>query len=180
MTCVQWYLYTSHNIHLFCSFGNHVALGIYILNLDSKVQGANMGFTWVLLAPDGPHVGPPPPLNLALRESCIIGVPSILCKCHSYSFHFQFSPTVMFSLYHRDALSCAACLHNAHQTSLQSHPYNLLYAIVDHPSWHNGISLPPWALWELQTTLPVISNVQSYMSTCHLMRYICSPKSWNI
>ena len=25
---------------------------------DSKVHGANMGPTWVLLAPDGPHVGP--------------------------------------------------------------------------------------------------------------------------
>ena len=25
---------------------------------DSKVSGANMGPTWVLLAPDGPHVGP--------------------------------------------------------------------------------------------------------------------------
>ena len=32
--------------------------------LDSKVQGANMGPTWVLLAHDGPHVGP---MNLAIR-----------------------------------------------------------------------------------------------------------------
>ena len=32
---------------------------------DSKVHGANMGPTWVLLAPDGPHVGP---INLAVRE----------------------------------------------------------------------------------------------------------------
>ena len=31
---------------------------------DSKVQGANVGPTWVLSAPDGPHVGP---LNLAIR-----------------------------------------------------------------------------------------------------------------
>ena len=31
---------------------------------DSKVQGANMGPTWVLSAPDGPHVGP---MNLAIR-----------------------------------------------------------------------------------------------------------------
>ena len=27
-------------------------------NPDSKVHGANMGSTWVLSAPDGPHVGP--------------------------------------------------------------------------------------------------------------------------
>ena len=29
----------------------------------SKVHGANMGPTWVLSAPDGPHVGP---MNLAI------------------------------------------------------------------------------------------------------------------
>ena len=32
--------------------------------LDSKVHGANMGPTWVLSAPDGPHAGP---MNLAIR-----------------------------------------------------------------------------------------------------------------
>ena len=31
---------------------------------DSKVHGANMEPTWVLSAPDGPHVGP---MNLAIR-----------------------------------------------------------------------------------------------------------------
>ena len=31
---------------------------------DSKVHGANIGPTWVLSAPDGPHVGP----NLANRD----------------------------------------------------------------------------------------------------------------
>ena len=31
---------------------------------DSKVHGANMGPTWVLSGPDGPHVGP---MNLAIR-----------------------------------------------------------------------------------------------------------------
>ena len=34
-------------------------------NPDSKVHGANMGPTWVLSAPDGPHVGP---MNFAIRE----------------------------------------------------------------------------------------------------------------
>ena len=43
---------------------------------DSKVHGANMGPTWVLSAPDGPHVGP---MNFAIRgvlcskKSCVIG-----------------------------------------------------------------------------------------------------------
>ena len=35
---------------------------------DSKVHGANMGPTWVLSAPDGPHVGP---MNLAFRVGII-------------------------------------------------------------------------------------------------------------
>ena len=38
---------------------------------DSKVHGANMGPTWVLSAPAGPHVGP---TNLAIRERAILGV----------------------------------------------------------------------------------------------------------
>ena len=33
---------------------------------DSKVHGANMGPTWALSAPCGPHVGP---INLAIRDS---------------------------------------------------------------------------------------------------------------
>ena len=33
---------------------------------DNKVHGANMGPTWVLSAPDGPHVGP---INLAIRAA---------------------------------------------------------------------------------------------------------------
>ena len=32
---------------------------------NSKVHGANSGPTWVLSAPDGPHVGP---MNLVIRE----------------------------------------------------------------------------------------------------------------
>ena len=34
------------------------------LDPDSNVQGANMGPTWVLSAPDGPYDGP---MNLAVR-----------------------------------------------------------------------------------------------------------------
>ena len=33
---------------------------------DSKVHGANAGPTWVLPAPDGPHVGP---MNIAIMVS---------------------------------------------------------------------------------------------------------------
>ena len=34
----------------------------------SKVHGANMDPTWVLSAPDGPHVGP---MNLAIRGNSL-------------------------------------------------------------------------------------------------------------
>ena len=36
-----------------------------IIIRESKVHGANMGPTWVLTAPDGPHFGP---MNLAIRD----------------------------------------------------------------------------------------------------------------
>ena len=39
---------------------------------ESKVHGANMGPTWVLSSPDGPHVGP---MNFAIRGVYILRVP---------------------------------------------------------------------------------------------------------
>ena len=42
---------------------------------DSKVHGANMGPTWVLSAPDGPHVGP---MNLAIRGALL--EPCLVCQ----------------------------------------------------------------------------------------------------
>ena len=57
---------------------------------DSKVRGATMGPTWVLSAPDGPHVGP---MNLAIRavfQLCLSKVPAIIerrcyiCKVFSH------------------------------------------------------------------------------------------------
>ena len=38
---------------------------------DSKVHGANMGPTWVLSAPNGPHVGP---MNLVIRGCSLVSV----------------------------------------------------------------------------------------------------------
>ena len=50
----------------YCSDAHKIAKKIESKhNPDSKVHGANMGPTWVLSAPDGPHVGP---MNLAIRE----------------------------------------------------------------------------------------------------------------
>ena len=41
---------------------------IWLTSPESEVHGANMGLTWVLSAPDGPHFGP---MNLAIREHTI-------------------------------------------------------------------------------------------------------------
>ena len=50
-------------------------------NPNSKVHGANMGPTWVLSAPNGPHVGP---MNLVIREG--LGHTRVTCGqamgCH--------------------------------------------------------------------------------------------------
>ena len=43
-------------------YGRTKFIWVWIAN---KVHGANMGPTWVLSAPDGPHVGP---MSLAIRE----------------------------------------------------------------------------------------------------------------
>ena len=48
--------------HVFMTWRNRFA---FYYNPDSKIHGANMRPTWVLPAPDGPHVGP---MNLAIWE----------------------------------------------------------------------------------------------------------------
>ena len=58
-----WYMFQ------FEMYGFFSSLPKSIYSPDSKVDGANMGPTWVLSAPDGPHVGP---INLAIREVFII------------------------------------------------------------------------------------------------------------
>ena len=51
----------SFHIPIYCSV-------IYLFRLipDSRVHGANMGPTWVLSAPNGPHVGS---MNLVIRDN---------------------------------------------------------------------------------------------------------------
>ena len=71
-------------------FHNHIIISQIILtsgtNPDSKVHGANMGPTWVLSAPDGPHIGP---MSLAIRVYALRwwGI------CHSLHPHCPFAHT---------------------------------------------------------------------------------------
>ena len=57
MTVYRWNL----TMYFEGYWGNHA-----IATPDNKVHGANMGPTWVLSAPDEPHVGP---MNLVIRDS---------------------------------------------------------------------------------------------------------------
>ena len=50
-------------IHVFFVKQTGTYLGSYVAP-DSKVHGANMGPTWALSAPDGPHVGA---MNIPIR-----------------------------------------------------------------------------------------------------------------
>ena len=54
---------------------------------DSKVPGANMGPTWVLSAPDGPHVGS---MNLALRVHVQVGYVRTHWRTHGRSMFFVY------------------------------------------------------------------------------------------
>ena len=67
MTSSEWMLLLENTSEI----GVYVIACLHIscINPDSKVHGANMGPTWVLSAPDGPHIGP---MNLAIRE-CMNG-----------------------------------------------------------------------------------------------------------
>ena len=50
---------------------------------DSKVHGANMGPTWVMSAPDGPHVGH---MNLAIKDN-MDNPPQVSLDCDISEVH---------------------------------------------------------------------------------------------
>ena len=52
------------NLQNLCFQIKATKLTLYLF-LDSKVHGTNMGPTWVLSVPSGPHIGP---MNLAIRD----------------------------------------------------------------------------------------------------------------
>ena len=58
--------YSCHNLSFKIRPGGYVIERDKVIKAtpDSKVHGANMGSTWVLSAPDGPHIGP---MKLAIR-----------------------------------------------------------------------------------------------------------------
>ena len=62
----HWQLSDTSNHAKIWNLWLSISLMDTLYNPDSRVNGANMGPTWVLSAPDGPHIGP---MNLAIREN---------------------------------------------------------------------------------------------------------------
>ena len=62
-------------------------------NPDRKVHGANMRPTWVLSAPDGPHVGP---MNFVIREILAMGGYSLLASLSNSIMNPAMVSTVRF------------------------------------------------------------------------------------
>ena len=62
---------------------------------DSKVHGTNMVPTWVLSAPDGPHVGP---INLAIRDTADEKWWVLSCFCSSsyLALHFWNGSNIVY------------------------------------------------------------------------------------
>ena len=70
---------------------------------DSKAHGANMEPTWVLSAPDGPHVGP---MNLAIRVITVLSLPQMVpwwCALNMLKQECYF-----------DAISITGCIGSCH------------------------------------------------------------------
>ena len=61
---------------------------------DSKVRGANMGPIWVLLAPDGPHVGP---MNLVIR---VVSGLRLVNSFRPFWSHHRSSDFILCSIIH--------------------------------------------------------------------------------
>ena len=68
---------------------------------DSKVHGVNMGPTWALSAPDGPHVGP---MNLAIRDGLVPGVGFVSIWSHMAMCQFLVKGLVIILLLYQHAL----------------------------------------------------------------------------
>ena len=68
-------------VYFTCSCNSNVRFERLLIELNysipnSKVHGTNMGPTWVLSAPDGPHVGP---VNFDIWDALVVYLTQIVC-----------------------------------------------------------------------------------------------------
>ena len=99
-------MHTTTFRNLKASYGGKIAsilfqsqcLHSYLRVPDSKVHGANMGPTWVLSAPDGPHVSP---MNLSITVYSYLRVPTLAShtrRCHVDGSYVTGSRHVLLAL----------------------------------------------------------------------------------
>ena len=122
-----------HNTQCQCSVSNsaYLVLNCYLIIFpDSKVHGANMRPTWVLSAPDGPHVGP---MNLAIR---------VIWFC--FSFTMTIIAPAHFNIHTFGAwLLTATALPQSHRDALLRVIYRLRHLVtLGETGWHREAMRP--------------------------------------
>ena len=121
--------------------------GRRVIAQDNKVHGANMGPTWVLSAPDGPHVGP---MNLAIRGLNQKWPSPPMLKLHKNAL---FPPVLFITIEHENPIeqqSKGICSSGLSQSlaygwhadaSLKMYIYGLIDQIILNDSSHNNFAL---------------------------------------
>ena len=124
---------------------------------ESKVHGAKMGPTWVLSAPDGPHVGP---MNLAIRVYVTKIYKNNFQLLISGDIHLYWRRTVfLISVRHR----IVGCWLRPHRCSNRDSP--LRWGDTSSAKWRqhqNWLNL-------LETTFIPCNIISYYVMPCHAM-----------
>ena len=131
---------------------------------DSKVHGANMGPTWVLSAPDGPHVGP---MNLAimvvsLLAWCTLTDPNRRMILRSYFTDKMYYPNIF----------CEKKVNALQKKNLCMYVHTYAYTHMWHIKWsypsgkQTGVKV--YRALSLRKTNPPISNKP-------LIQWLCVP-----
>ena len=144
---------------------------------DSKIHGANTGPTWVLLAPDGPHVGP---MNLAIRV-IVSSHANLLWSCHcshgitdeNYRcLHTQFR----LIIFHYDDVIMTTI---ASQITSLTVVYSTVYSDADERKHQSSASLA--FVWGIHRDRWIPRTKGQLRGKCfHLMTSSCRGNRWSV
>ena len=166
--------YYMNPLRIYSEWEHKTTWGNYENDPDSKVHGANMGPTWALSAPSGPHLGP---MNLAIRGSTRVSTACgnytnslILDECKVLG-HFQMHFLRIFILWfkwHRHLLSkvgsTSICNASASMMTKFTGTFRAVVKVVL-PRWDNEDS------YDIIRYFACITNFKQYGRAC---RYIGS------
>ena len=138
---------------------------------DSKVHGANMGPTWVLSAPDGPHVGP---MNLALLSgSGLVRMLDASCAvCNNLLFVHSFAE-LNLDIYYYPQRNLLVCNQRDYQYNSKGQSIEILF------SWSLHLSTLV-VFWHLQSWISYYYTYYTNVSAItHLpMMFLSSDLLW--